>query len=340
MRTIMRTKVLPIVCPVVQWLCGAAAAQPVPDYGLEWRTIGDPGNPAAQPADYHFLQSRGFGPVGQVDYEYRLTRTEVTNTQWFEFLDAYIGVRPEAISDLSVVGRDIYYTMNGPGDYNWYTAPGAENAAVTVGWFSAARFSNWLHNGKSATIAAFENGAYDMGSFYVNPEGWWVGETQRSPDARFWLPSWDEWTKGMHWDPNKFGQEQGGYWMYPHSSDERPIGGLPGTPGAETSADHGAGPIFYVPVGSYPNSTSPWDLLDGSGGAAEYLGLWVNGVPNTRGSPTAGHVFPGDRLDYLRSTFFPNLPGGAGIRLASVVPSPGVFLFVAAAALCFFRRRA
>ncbi len=304
-------------------LAVSVSAQPAPDYGLEWRTIGDLGNPAAQPADYFWLQLRGFGPVGRVDYEYRLTQTEITNTQWIEFVDAYANANPNVnINDLSFIGRDVYYTNNQPGNYGWYTTPGAENAGAQMGWFYAARYCNWLENGKSSEPSAFESGVYDMSSFVPGPNGNWIGDTQHAPGARYWLPSWDEWTKGMHWDPNKSGPGRGGYWLYPHSSDTPAVAGLPGTPGAQTSAWEHVGSPYFVPVGSYPTVLSPWGLLDGSGGVEEYLGFWVDGAPDTRGTTTGGGgVTISDRLDYLGSTGLPNVPT-SGFRLASVVPAP------------------
>ncbi|GJQ29211.1 MAG: hypothetical protein HBSAPP03_10950 [Phycisphaerae bacterium] len=310
--------------------------QPVPDYGLDWRTIGDPGNVAAQPADYFWLQVMEFGPVGRVDYEFRMNQFEMTNGRWVEFVDSYTRANPAAnVSDLSLTGLSVRRSSDDPQNYGWYAIPGTENVAVEIGWFSAARYANWLHNGKVTASWAFETGAYDMSSFYQLPGGLWEGNSQHLPGALFWLPSWDEWTKSMHWDPNKSGPGQGGYWLYPHSSDSRPVTGLPGEPGAQTSGGLWPNVQYPIPVGSYPNSQSPWGLLDGSGGSSEYLGYWVDGVPDTRGSNRGLSPSHWDRLDYLGTTGFPDLPM-ATFRLASVVPSPVTLIVLV---LIPFRRR-
>jgi len=47
-------------------------------------------------------------------------------------------------------------------------------------------------------------------------------------------------------DPNKFGPNQGGYWLYPTMSDTPPVGGLTGTPGAQTAAENQYRPIFQI----------------------------------------------------------------------------------------------
>ncbi len=314
-----------------------ACAQPAPDYGFEWRTIGDPGNPDARVEDYFYLQF-GPGPVGGVDYTYRLTRTEVTNTQWIEFVDMYSRLNPSVYGDPGFHGRDVFFTSSNPDNFGWTPFGGAENSAAVVAWLYAARFCNWLHNGKVNQLWAFENGAYDMSTYHDTPTGW-VGQLTRSPGARFWIPNQDEWTKGLHWDPNKHGVGQGGYWLYPHSSDTPPIGGAPGTPGAQTSAGGWDDDAYqYVPVGSYLHAQSPWGLLDGSGGAAEYMeGGQAPGALHSTWT-RFNSIHPYDRLDFSWGTL-PNAPVG-GLRIASIVPSPAsmIALFAIGGVLPMRRR--
>ncbi len=131
----------------------------------------------------------------------------------------------------------------------------------------------------------------------------------------------------MHYDPNKLGAGQGGYWLYPDSSDSPPVGGPPGTPGAHTGAGtypfDPANPYRLYPVGSYPGAQSPWGLLDGSGGLMEWLeGAQPNGTKLIRGSENSD-TGPNltDRLDYVNG-ITPEFPW-AGIRIASSVPAPG-----------------
>ncbi|HYF14307.1 MAG TPA: SUMF1/EgtB/PvdO family nonheme iron enzyme [Phycisphaerales bacterium] len=308
------------VCATVV-MCGSVRGQTAPDYGFEWRTIGDPGNAPAMPGSQFPLLVE---PVGRVDYTYRLTRTEVTNTQWLEFVDTYSRFHPQVtvINDLAFSGPDNYRSSNDPANFGWFTLPGGENAPARFSWFYAARFCNWLHNGKVNQAWAFESGAYTMSAYHVGPDGEWTGPLGHSPGARFWIPTVDEWTKGMYYDPNKNGLGQPGYWKHPAKSDTPLVGGPPGTPGAQTSAGNWSAPWpGFVPVGSYPDSQSPWGLLDGSGGVMEYNEsqhhLWVMHGSDTRQST----YFLDDRLDVLTGAVPWN--DMAGFRIASVVPSPG-----------------
>src|SRR5262245_23867765 len=299
-----------IIAPLAA-VASAALAQPAPDYGLQWRTIGAPGNPDARVEDYQYLPLAGTGPIGGVNYQYRMTRTEITYTNWVEFVDAYSQVNPSVVNDPAFYGLEVYRTGNQPGNYGWYTPSYAANAPAEVGWLYAARYCNWLTNGKSGAPSAFESGAYDMSTFQRLPDGSWVGQTTHSPGALFWIPTIDEWTKGMHWDPNKFGAGQGGYWLYPHSKDVPPIPGPPGTPGAETGAGPYPSGFRIYPVGSYPDAQSPWGLLDGSGGASEWLEGWtapgLQGVSGlARGSQTRYDTLNfaiWDRLDWFGGPF-------------------------------------
>jgi hypothetical protein len=317
----MRTPLPIVVLASSLVLASFTFGQVVPDFGLTWRTIGDPGNPGAQPEDYFYLRLSDWGPVGQVNYEYRLTQTELTVGQWLEFVDSYSRLDPIVpLYDWAFTGWNIYYAdPNGP-DHGWYAAPGTENFAATMGWFYAARYVNWLQNGKAMTLSAFEDGVYNLASFHQLPNGIWIGDPTREAGARFWIPSFDEWDKGMHWDPNKHGPGQGGYWLYPTSSDLPPVSGPPGTPGAQTSAGSAPGMPFEVPAGSYPSVQSPWGLLDGSGGAAEWLDIWGD-IPGQRGSHTMGSIDPWDRLDFLGGDYAQIAAGG--LRIASLVPACG-----------------
>jgi hypothetical protein len=307
-------------CAILLSAASSALAQ-TPDYGLTWRTIGDPGNAPLNRDDYFYFQGWDGAPTGSVSYQYRLTQTEVTNTQWIEFVDAYSRLHPEpsVVNDISFMGRDVYRGSNDPSNFGWYAESGAENAAAQMSWLYAARYCNWLQNGKVNEAWAFESGAYDMSTFVERPDHTWVGQTTRSPNAQFWIPSHDEWIKGMYWDPNKQGPGQGGYWLYPHSSDTPAVSGFPGTPGAQTSASLPSGP-YFVPVGSYSLAASPWGLLDGSGGAREYTDGWTDLVL-MKGSQTRVNLHISlDRLDFGGAT--PPTSFDGGLRIASSIPTP------------------
>ncbi|MCB9844363.1 MAG: SUMF1/EgtB/PvdO family nonheme iron enzyme [Phycisphaeraceae bacterium] len=257
------------------WLPTPCLAQP--DYGLDWATIGDPGNPDATSDEFRFL---GPQEIGGVDYVYRLTRTEVTVGQWLEYVNAYWPYQDGALDSLSFTSYWIQ-PLNpdpDPGEDPQYTVvlPGAEAFPANMSWYHAARFANWLHNGKASEQWAFEDGAYDTSTFGgVDGDGNPTDQPRHHPDARFWIPTLDEWTKGMYWDPSRDGPEQGGYWLMPDSGNEPLVAGPPAE-GGETNASLGVYGDYienltrYFPAGTYPHSQSPWGLLDGSGGVREW----------------------------------------------------------------------
>ena len=51
-----------------------------------------------------------------------------------------------------------------------------------IGFLEAARFANWLHNGQGN--GSTETGAYDISD-----------GIKRQPDARYWIPTENEWYK-------------------------------------------------------------------------------------------------------------------------------------------------
>ncbi|MFN5945006.1 MAG: SUMF1/EgtB/PvdO family nonheme iron enzyme [Phycisphaerae bacterium] len=313
---------------------------------LDFVTVGAPGNADASPQDFPLLDLRGVGPIGRVDYEFRIMRTEVTTSQWLEFVEAYTpfysGTFPQAVNDWGLQGLNLYSATGNDADPQWFMFPGSDRHAADVSWVHATRFCNWLHNGKVNAAWAFETGAYDTSTYVDQGAGVWTGQGQRSPDARFWIPSLDEWTKAMFYDPNKFGPGVGGYNAYPTGSDIAPVSGLPGTPNATTSVN--LGPDRFN-VGSYPSAASPWGLLDGSGGLREMV-EWDGLPPGQLGGMSRGtsnsSFFPDieDRLDF-------SIGGGgfattstSGLRIAASIPSPTPLVTLTLPlGLCLLRRR-
>lgn len=304
---------------------GAALAGPVPDDDWDWATIGDPGNAA---------YTKQTGPdageaVGAVNDRYRIAKTEVTVSQWSEFATAFAPFVPEWITHQGrFTGRYNRRHEHPDGSVYYTPIPGTENIGEQLGWEFALRYCNWLHNGKVNEAWAFETGAYDLRRQWADRSDFFDGiiNLERNPDARFWLPNEDEWVKAMHYDPNRNGLGQGGYWLYPHSSDSAPIPGYP-EDGGQTDAglDIHDPNAHFVPVGSYTDVLSPWGLYDGSGGANELvfrstLDIWDFWVMNTHGSQRfQDESFYWDNID-ASGVAFPRAL--VGFRVASIVPTP------------------
>jgi uncharacterized protein (TIGR03382 family) len=101
-----------------------------------------------------------------------------------------------------------------------------------------------------------------------------------------------------------------------------------------------------IPLGSYPNTLTPWGLLDTSGGTAEwteetffdiyheYFIRWADGSFAGRFSALEADLI-GDG-----ATEFPESMSWDGLRIASTVPAtPASALFGVAGAAFLLRRR-
>jgi len=311
----------------------AASAAGAQTYGFDWAAVGDPGNRDTLPDEVPAWPDL---ETGGVDYEYRIMRTEVTVEQHFEFVQAYWQYAPpEVRRSSSFKGRWIG-TRGGNDDPQYYLVPGTENLPTEMSWRYGARFVNWLHNGKASEQWAFEDGAYDTSTFGMSEDWTLTDQAERSPGAKFWIPSMDEYVKGMFWDPEKNGTE-GGYWAYPHSKDVPPIPGMPWNGGETNAGIDWDEP--YLDVGSYPWATSPWGLLDGSGGVRE----WIETLSPDGGSRLGHGSFQYDGLydiwDRIDEWDASNPDFPKGLRLASVVPSPGTTVVLVIALSYASRRR-
>ncbi|MCC7387849.1 MAG: hypothetical protein IT431_03685 [Phycisphaerales bacterium] len=313
-----RTKNMSVVrfAGAVAVLIGAVASVSAQDYGFDWVTVGDPGNRDTLPEETPRWPDLS---AGGVDYEYRIMRTELTVQDHFEFVQAcwqYLPPDQRRIS--SFLGFWIRY-RGGPDDPQYYIVEGAENRPTEMSWRNSARFANWLHNGKVNEQWAFENGAYDTSTFGANGDGTLTDQPEHNPDARFWIPTMDEYVKGMFWDPAK-NDGDGGYWLFPHSKDVAPIPGAPWD-GGETNA--GNVNLPYMDVGQYPWAASPWGMLDGSGGVREWIELLT---PDARSRAMHGSIQydPNhDIWDRVDEWLAEDPTSARGLRLAAVVPSPG-----------------
>lgn len=318
-------------------LTEAASAQPLPDYGFDWVTVSDPGNAAY---DTTFMLGR---PAGSVDFSFRIAASPLTNAQWIDFantLDAVATPQEQFWMELQAwpaVRRNSGGVLE--------ITPGREQFGARTNYMLAAMYANWMHNDRSPDRSAFDSGAYDM-SLFVNNGGTWSSEGARSPDARFWIPSIDEHIKASYYDPNKYGSGEGGYWRFPHQSDEPPVYALPCEPGAQSNA--GLEPPFTgewsteMPLGLYPEATSAYGLQDVSGGVIEWTdSKLVDLIASSRmGHASAagiGEFAPLFEDIDLLAYGGNSLIQGKGLRLATVVPTPAPAL-AAPLTLLFFRR--
>lgn len=296
--------------------------------GFVWATIGALGN-----APYV-----GAGPLtrnrGSVGYVYRIAKLEVNTAQWMDFANA-VGPLGETfrIGDGPIGGFERDTSYAGPGKrYRLRAIPNAAMQPVRgISWQNAARYCNWLHNGRTGSLASLVTGAYDTTTFGIDPgSGGRTDALTHLPGARYWIPTLDEWMKAAHYDPQRLGADQGGWWLFPTSSDTAPIPGAPGS-GGQTGAGWAGAAVAQIPLGAYPGVTSPWGLLDTSGGASE----WTENVddPSDRayriydGASMFDQILSPQALDSITGvgTLFPDQElSFVGLRVASSVPDSSV----------------
>lgn len=326
------------VC-VIAVVSSAAIAQTASDYGIDFVTVGALNNPALTRSGFpDFPNSPSVGR-GSVSYEYRIGRNEITTAQWMQFVNT--------INDTSSQDAPPYFHWAGP--FAWgaandptYTGPGFRytlpannpNAGMQpvfgISWRECALYCNWLHNGQSSDPAALLTGAYDVSTWGNVSGGTFTDAPTHLPGARFWIPTFDEQLKAFHYDPDRHGPGQGGYWLDKNMRDTMGIAGPPGV--GQTSARWDDPSVnngeLMIPLGAYPDQLSPWGLFDTSGGTTEWNERVAPGLgqPSGRGlfGASAGATSTDDSI-YGTSGVGPGNGGIAyGFRIASSIPSPGV----------------
>ena len=312
-------------------LCaGLAMAGGEPDFGFDFITISDLGNIP--------ITGKG-GPLwgrGSVNYEYRIARTEVTSDQYLEFINTFVVqdeeyfslLRPHASSlEWAVPWLPFFFDPN-------LTDPA--NASVQMSWRQAAMYCNWLHNGKSSDPESLMDGVYDVSTFVQDPDTFeYYDQNTHHPDARFWIPTLDEYMKAAFYDPDKGGNGPG-WWDYGHSSDEPAVHGLPGVGQVPREVPMGElrdlfGPGIRratIPLKIYPDVQSPYGLFDVLGGNGEMTEEWFDDFFGDRHHSRMVRKGSNDYVSFVNYDYFliygtasPSL-GSYGLRIASAVRHP------------------
>lgn len=185
---------------------------------IEMVTVGNPGNAAdagnaSEPGIY-----------GAVAGTFLIGKFEVTNLQYVTFLNAVAALDTNGLFNPSMetnaLGGIDQFGMSG--SFRYAVRAGMGDKPVNfVSWVDAARFCNWLHNGRpggaqGATTTEF--GAYDL----TNPGAIAGNTVTRLPGARFFLPTEDQWYKAAYHQPAAVGGDADGYWLYPTKSNDVP----------------------------------------------------------------------------------------------------------------------
>jgi sulfatase modifying factor 1 len=316
---------------------------------IDWVTVGDPGNAA---------DNNGYGAVAE---SFRIGKYKVTIQQYTDFLNVTAKSDPyslwsasmQSIHNTAGISRagssgSYEYSVIGPSGSNPVGANSPGNRPITyVSWFSAARFANWMHNGKGSGDT--ETGAYTL-------NGATSGTAPAvNPGAQFYIPTESQWYKAAYY---KGGSTNAGYWAYATQSDTAPgntIGSgsnqanyrLNGTTYSVTqSASFSLSQNYLTDVGAFTNSASAYGTFDQSGNAFDWNDL-TGSAGSFRGLRGGGWGGSGvDLSSSNRGEATPSVEDGYhGFRLASpvAVPEPSTYAMALAGLACggysMFRRR-
>lgn len=168
---------------------------------IDWVPVLDAGNAA---------DTTGFGAV---TYSYRISKYEISNAQYAEFLNSVAATNSHDLYDPSMGSSSGGITQSGiSGSFSYSAVTGREDRPVNyVNWGASLRFTNWLHNGQPTGPADFtttEDGAYLLLASSPGP---------RKPGATVFVPNEDEWYKAAYYDGNT-----STYFDYATGSDTAP----------------------------------------------------------------------------------------------------------------------
>ena len=273
------------------------------------------------------------GPLGAVDYEYRMGKYEVTAAQYTEFLNAVADTDAYDLYHTSMAGTTFGcgITQSGAsGSYSYsVNSSFATRPAVYVNWGSAARFANWLHNGQPTGVqdaTTTEDGAYYLnGATNVTA----LMAVSRESDWKWALPTDSEWFKtGYH----KNDGDTPNYFIFPTSSDTAPgmaknLTNFPDGPLEDPGNYANYGGVYdevtrHTHVGDLEDSASPYGTFDQCGNAKE----WTEGkgASDTQRSSLGGNFNDSSNyeLSKIKRTTDPTTAlWGLGFRVVTGPPA-------------------
>ena len=164
-------------------------------FTMDFVTIGNPNNAADTTGSPN--------PAGSVAYTYNIGKYEVSR----DMID-----KANASGGLGITMANM----------SSYGGNGVNRPATGVSWYEAAKYVNWLNTSTGGTAAyKFVGGAFQLWS--PADGGYNESNKFRNSNAKFWLPSTDEWYKGA------YGQEDGSWSNFPDGTNIAPTAVAGGT---------------------------------------------------------------------------------------------------------------
>lgn len=295
-------------------------------FTMTFEPIGNPGNAADTTGNPN--------PAGSVGYHYNMGKYEVSRDMF---------IKANAEGNLGITVFDM-------ADIGVPSGNGANRPAYGVSWNEAARYVNWLNTSKGYSPAykfATQPGDVDYSSnaqiqlWQLGDAGYNASNQFRNSQAKYFLPSMDEWYKAAYYDPNANGGT-GGYWDFPNGSDTAPTAVSGGTTAGTAVYDqpHDQGPADVTNAGGL----SPYGVMGLGGNVWEWeeteFDLVNDSESSARGMRSGLWVYDSHPL----STSFraPHDPTNRflGFRVASIPePSSAALLMLATVGLWQRRKR-
>jgi hypothetical protein len=289
-------------------------------FSIDFVHIGNPGNAGNTTLSY--------SNVGRVDYAYNIGKFEISREVLAKANSA--GGLGIPLVDMSGFGGNTPF-IPATGNY----------------WTEAARFVNWLNlsSGNSAAYK-FTGSSFSLwnsGDIGFNPQN-----PYRNTQAKYFLPSLDEWYKAAYYDPNK--SSTGGFWKFATGSDNAPT--------AVSGGDLQGTAVYNQPYFSNPadvtnaGGLSAYGTMAQSGNAWEWIETAYDGVNDSAledrfrlggswGSDGIGsELLSSDSYNYYPSEV-PDVSRNVaiGFRVASVPEPSSLSLLLAGGVVALARRR-
>ena len=250
--------------------------------------IGNAGNAPDTPSTNCFAAG-----CGSVAYDYWISKYEVTNAQYAEFLNAKAASDPLGLYNASM-GSDATFggiTRSGvSGSYTYTAKLGFENKPVVyVSFYDSLRFSNWLNNGQGS--ADTETGAYT-----ITVDGITENTITRSGGANIFLPSENEWYKAAYYSPG------GVYFEYPTGTDSMTGCAAPASDTGNSANCDIAAVNALTDVGAYRLSVSPYGTFDQGGNVYEWTEQKNGEDRGLRGGNWYGGAGPSPRRSWAATS--------------------------------------
>lgn len=157
---------------------------------IDWVFVGSPGNAPDTASNCAAAN------CGSVPYNYYISKYEVTNGQYAEFLNAKAAVSdPLELYDTAMAsdgffGGGIIRSAGSSGSYTYAVKSGFENKPVNfVSFYDALRFTNWLNNGQGSADTETADPLIPVRR-ERDAEPSRQGRAPRASDGRSLRPSW------------------------------------------------------------------------------------------------------------------------------------------------------